>query len=721
MNSIPANHSEMCKYKDAITIGYQRTSGYIMNLVDISAARVSSVNRQLKEEEAKCSQMAVRSVLRTLQFRAMDDRHDQIEEAHKQTFEWVFRQDSFVQWLEHGNGVFWINGKAGAGKSTLMKFLFNDPRTRRHLEVESSQDPLVLAGVFFHDRGTTLQKSQTGLLKSILHQIIGHTRELAAVTCGERYSSVYAFYRKNPDKLVYEDITNEPMQHEWSRDELLRTFKKILQQNAFPIRLFLLIDGLDEYEGDKDELVDLLQNAVSSLGRNSRIKLCLSSRPWNIFQDAFGDGLNFRLQDLTYRDISLYVSGSLSSRARVRELEVLDGNSTSELFDEIVHKADGVFLWVKLVVKSLINGLRNYDSIADLRLRLEAFPKDLEPLYERMIGEIDEMYVKEARMSEGHQTKILDDKPEYLTAEDQVARCMEVDGRLRSRCAGLLEIKFTGIYSYEETLQYGSLQAETKLPQSRFALLKSTVQYIHQSVKDYFKKPEIVSLLRRLCPDLQFEPHEWLQRAYLREIRDCLGHPFQTFISKREKEPGVVWGPLDEFMHHTRALELKYEIPQTTQLNRLDTMLQRESMLGGMVNTDGNPPHWSTWSGGRVSDPLVNVPVEWKTSLLTFAILSGLEKSVEHTISRPGFMINQHPGRPLLHYAIIAQPGYSSVVDSFRMAQWQLLLEYGADPTIHFFEGHGDESEMLTFAWQNNKLYPEPEEEESHDPPKDIS
>lgn len=72
-----------------------------------------------------------------------------------------------------------------------------------------------------------------------------------------------------------------------------------------------------------------------------------------------------------------------------------------------------------------------------------------------------------------------DGKIEYLTAEDQVVRCLEVGGRLRSRCAGLLEIKFVGIYSYDETLQYGSLQVETKLPQSRFAPVESTVQYLH--------------------------------------------------------------------------------------------------------------------------------------------------------------------------------------------------------------------------------------------------
>lgn len=140
----------------------------------------------------------------------MDDRHEQIEEAHKLSFEWIYRPGIFLQWLEHGRGVFWVNGKAGAGKSTLMKFLFHDPRTRRHLGVEPSLAASVFAGFFFHDRGTTLQKSQIGLLKSVLHQIIGQCRNLAEITCGERWKRINAWYLKNPDELLLEDIAKEP-------------------------------------------------------------------------------------------------------------------------------------------------------------------------------------------------------------------------------------------------------------------------------------------------------------------------------------------------------------------------------------------------------------------------------------------------------------------------------------------------------------------------------
>jgi hypothetical protein len=51
------------------------------------------------------------------------------------------------------------------------------------------------------------------------------------------------------------------------------------------------------------------------------------------------------------------------------------------LVEEIVEKANEVFLWVKLVVQSLLAGLGNRDSITDLQRRLRELPSDLEKLY----------------------------------------------------------------------------------------------------------------------------------------------------------------------------------------------------------------------------------------------------------------------------------------------------------------------------------------------------
>jgi hypothetical protein len=60
------------------------------------------------------------------------------------------------------------------------------------------------------------------------------------------------------------------------------------------------VDGLNEYDGDDEEIIDLLQDLASS----KNIKVCVSSRPWNAFMDAFGNSdWQLSIHDLTREDI----------------------------------------------------------------------------------------------------------------------------------------------------------------------------------------------------------------------------------------------------------------------------------------------------------------------------------------------------------------------------------------------------------------------------------
>lgn len=68
-------------------------------------------------------------------------------------------------------------------------------------------------------------------------------------------------------------------------------------------RLCFFIDGPDEFE-DEDDLIIFLRDNVSS----TNVKVCSSSRPHKAFEDAFGASAKLRLQDLTYKDIQLYMT-----------------------------------------------------------------------------------------------------------------------------------------------------------------------------------------------------------------------------------------------------------------------------------------------------------------------------------------------------------------------------------------------------------------------------
>ncbi|KAF2236932.1 hypothetical protein EV356DRAFT_530447 [Viridothelium virens] len=74
-----------------------------------------------------------RKILDSLSFPVIHMREEEIAEAHKRTFEWIFSQKHFVDFLKLESGHFWISGKAGSGKSTLMKFLCSHERTEEAL------------------------------------------------------------------------------------------------------------------------------------------------------------------------------------------------------------------------------------------------------------------------------------------------------------------------------------------------------------------------------------------------------------------------------------------------------------------------------------------------------------------------------------------------------------------------------------------------------------
>lgn len=112
-------------------------------------------------------------MLSSLDYDCRPIRCDAIQKAHESTFEWIYAASSdpaaknhrFLEWLKEGNGLFWIRGKPGAGKSTLMKFISDQPRTKEALKAWASPDQACIGSHYFWSPGSALQKSYGGLLR----------------------------------------------------------------------------------------------------------------------------------------------------------------------------------------------------------------------------------------------------------------------------------------------------------------------------------------------------------------------------------------------------------------------------------------------------------------------------------------------------------------------------------------------------------------------------
>ena len=313
-----------------------------------------------------------RLLLQSLYFRAMEVRHAQIRKSHKQTFRWVFEDNAspFCRWLRNDGEIFWISGKAGSGKSTLMKLISDDPKTQELLRQWSGSRELIIAKHFFWKPGEELQKSQDGLLRSILYDVLKQCPELIPA--------------------VLEALPHRSFET-WYTHELLDAFASLSRTAPTSFRLCLIIDGLDEYESSKGCHLEQLIEVVSTLSKQTWTKICVSSRPWNIFRDAFGFDRNcwLKLEDLTREDIETYVQDKL-------DLSLSKDESRRQLVRLIAKKAEGVFFWVYLAVRDLLEGIRDGDRLRDLFRKVDGFPPDLEEFLQCILASIDPAHQQEA-------------------------------------------------------------------------------------------------------------------------------------------------------------------------------------------------------------------------------------------------------------------------------------------------------------------------------------
>ena len=108
------------------------------------------------------------------------------------------------------------------------------------------------------------------------------------------------------------------------------------------------------------------------------IKICASSREDNAFTNGFSPEKRLRLQDLTRRDMAMFIHDRLEFQLRSHELSPYE---KQDLVISIITKADGIFLWVALVVRRLREMAENWASFSQLETEIGSLPEGLEELF----------------------------------------------------------------------------------------------------------------------------------------------------------------------------------------------------------------------------------------------------------------------------------------------------------------------------------------------------
>ena len=415
----------------------------------------------------------VPACLDSLSFLEMDFRHQGIRKAYWNSCAWTFRHESYNKWMNEKRGLLWIKGKPGSGKSTLMKKILDSFDERK------SQQQLRLY-FFFHRRGNSLQYTQIGMFRTILHQLLG------------QIPTVRADFRR-----LWEGKARHGggQTVEWNLEELRNIFSSSVLRAAEGTPIRISIDALDE--AGEDYAQDLL-SYVHELNEKIRvseayISICFSCRKYPFF--ARNGGLEICVDDENHKDIEEYLFTELR--------RLLDQETTSEsvlhvLQADLAKKASGVFSWAYLMVPFVAKQYNDGEHLDSIRRKSDQVPSDLSHIYKHVLTEVVDVE-KRPRTMHLLQWIFLAKWP--LTVTELRHAMASDDSSVRPSQYSIEESK--GFIDNDEqmrksiiSLSGGLAEIKKNVLRGRSGALETRfqVQFIHESMNDFLREDRFLCL-----------------------------------------------------------------------------------------------------------------------------------------------------------------------------------------------------------------------------------
>ncbi|KAI9150214.1 small s protein [Paramyrothecium foliicola] len=585
-------------------------------------------------------------ILDSLAYSSMFNREDEIASAHRKTFEWVFDPSEALR--EAGSGlkhelntwlssnelgpVYWITGKPGSGKSTFVRYLYKHEQLADHLNKWSDGKGVTTAGFFFWTIGSREQRSQTGLLRSLLHQLLSAHPEHMPSTFPDLWQELRTMTTKERIKVNIE----------WTVPKLIAGFETFMDVAIAPEKICLFVDGLDEFDGDHHMIIDFFKRLAQRDGGRS-IKMCLSSRPWSVFEAAFDTAVpNLKLQDLTRGDMLRYATDRLNGNPHFQHQLSFQNPRAAEFVDRVVEKADGVFLWVRLALNRILDAISPTAVVKGFQISqvddmLKTLPSDIEALFDKLLFQ-DQNYLEigqaasifQLLRARGVVADLLKDESSHsptiwemafaldlsdddLVLKDKVkqpadalvkGRCQQVSDMVAQRFAGLLDI-------FPPTARHDSFISKQlhNLPHYR-------ITYIHRTVRDWLMERREVQ--ERLVSEIpgEFDAHLRLLRSYVLRLKMPLDEP------EHHRRLDEWWPDIALAMTHARYVRKDPRQLKAAFLNELNATLswywQQKS---------GDPyDHWARSAFGSYEARMKAPPI-WQP-FLCLATKFGLKEYV---------------------------------------------------------------------------------------------
>ncbi|ENH68893.1 Ankyrin-1 [Fusarium oxysporum f. sp. cubense race 1] len=480
------------KYAAAVAAAYAREFLEALPATN-EAPRDSRPNTHFAEQTNLVNRR--QQIMESFEFDQIDSRRTTIKTAYSKTCSWFLKHPDYLDWLDpekrpHHHGFLWIRGKPGAGKSIIMKFIYTK-RKKTDIPMKA-----IIISFFFNARGDLLEKSVSGMYRSLLLQLLKGFPDLQEIL-------------DDPDLIPRNQVTCPPLN---ILKDLFRTAISSLGKRA----LTCFVDALDECDEQQvKDMVEFFEEvAEQCVEDNVRFQVCFSSRHYPYIDVKSGIRLTLEGQDGHNDDLKRYIS---------KHLRIQDPSLVDELTQMMLDKAAGVFLWVALVV-DILNEENRHGRIA-LRTRLREVPNELSALFQDILtrdqGNLESLLLSILWI-------LLAERPlqpgEYYHA---------LWSGLSLKRKGDREMPPVNTSDASDCFNKCVISSSKGLAEITKAK-KPTVQFIHESVRDFLVKDKgLYKLWPNLGADWESQGHEELKlccNAYVfhETIRNALDEQEST-------------------------------------------------------------------------------------------------------------------------------------------------------------------------------------------------
>ncbi|CAG8274418.1 unnamed protein product [Penicillium salamii] len=328
-----------------------------------------SINYQYAQKENK-ERDTDRGFLRSLSFPEMLDRRDNIAPCHTDTCRWILDLDDFKNWKIQSRGLLWIKGKPGAGKSTLMAFLYGQLSEGRELKRRPDRDGSIRLDFFFSARGTELQHTPLGMLRSLLNQLYDFDETV-----------------RPPFRRIFEDRCRQygygKNHWQWTQVKLEELLADAILDSAKRQQVMVFVDALDEAGAEFAQHVASYFHRLTSLADKTEaaLKICISCRHYPIVGNA--QAVSIVVEAHNRDDIASYIENAFVGIAAPENQEDL-----KNLTKHLIRQADGVFQWIHLLVPSIKRRIAERESFDEIYSWLREVPAGLEEVYVYIINHV---------------------------------------------------------------------------------------------------------------------------------------------------------------------------------------------------------------------------------------------------------------------------------------------------------------------------------------------